>query len=410
MKILHTADWHLGDRLGRIDRTDDLRRAVERVAQYCREHQVDVLLVAGDLFSELARPDSLRGSIEHLQTVFEPFLLGGGTILAVTGNHDNENFCQTLCLVMTLAAPASSKDGVLRPPGRLYLASNPTVLRLPDRQGQEVQFLLMPYPTPPRYLRLEEAQRYGSLEEKNQRLHRAYAQKLQELLQHPHFNPELPAVLAAHIHVQGATLPHLFRMSEQESIIFSESELPAGMAYVALGHIHQPQQLRGMSQVRYSGSIERLDLGERRDDKGVVLVEVGDKGRPIDPLVLPLEATPIYSVELHSPLKEEIRQLRQQYPNARRDLVHIQFTYTAGVDNLEEALRELEEIFPRWYYRHWTESGALGPALTLGEANPTRSFEDTVRDYLRQELTNFPDGDREAILARAEALMREVDA
>src|SRR5690349_10805469 len=57
MKILHTADWHLGDRLGRIDRTEDLRRAVERVARYCGEHQVDVLLVAGDLFSELARPD-----------------------------------------------------------------------------------------------------------------------------------------------------------------------------------------------------------------------------------------------------------------------------------------------------------------------------------------------------------------
>src|SRR5919108_382038 len=57
MRILHTADWHLNDRLGRIDRTDDLRKAVERVAVHCREQNVDVLLVAGDLFSELARPD-----------------------------------------------------------------------------------------------------------------------------------------------------------------------------------------------------------------------------------------------------------------------------------------------------------------------------------------------------------------
>ena len=51
MRILHTADWHLGDRLGRIDRTADLRTAVERVAAHCQEHRVDVLLVAGDLFS-----------------------------------------------------------------------------------------------------------------------------------------------------------------------------------------------------------------------------------------------------------------------------------------------------------------------------------------------------------------------
>src|SRR4029077_19276990 len=119
---------------------------------------------------------------------------------------------------------------------------------------------------------------------------------------------------------------------------------------------------------------------ERRDNKGVVLLDIGPEGRRGEPVVLPLEATPIYSIELRTPLKEEIQQLRTQFPNARRDLVHIQFTYTAGVDNLEEALRELEEIFPRWYYRDWTESGTLGPPMTVGEANPTRSFEDTVRD------------------------------
>ena len=65
MRLLHTADWHLGDRMGCIDRTDDLRRAVERVAACCHEEKVDVLLVAGDLFSELSRPDSLRESIER---------------------------------------------------------------------------------------------------------------------------------------------------------------------------------------------------------------------------------------------------------------------------------------------------------------------------------------------------------
>ena len=67
MRILHTADWHLGDRMGRIDRTDDLRKAVERVAVYCEQEKVDLLLVAGDLFSELSRPDGLRDSIQHLQ-------------------------------------------------------------------------------------------------------------------------------------------------------------------------------------------------------------------------------------------------------------------------------------------------------------------------------------------------------
>src|SRR5262249_60806156 len=85
MRILHTADWHLADRLGRIDRTDDLRRAVERVGEYCRQERADVLLVAGDLFSELAGPEALRDTIRHLQEVFAGFLRDGGTILTLTG-------------------------------------------------------------------------------------------------------------------------------------------------------------------------------------------------------------------------------------------------------------------------------------------------------------------------------------
>src|SRR5207237_3580246 len=88
-KILHTADWHLGDRLNHIDRTEDLRRAVERVAQHCADRDVDVLLVAGDLFSERSRADSLRDSVGHLNRTFRPFLDRGGTVVALTGNHDN---------------------------------------------------------------------------------------------------------------------------------------------------------------------------------------------------------------------------------------------------------------------------------------------------------------------------------
>ena len=153
MRILHTADWHLADRLGRIDRTADLRRAVERVADYCRQEKVDVLLVAGDLFSELAGADALRDSIRHLQEVFHDFLLQGGTILTLTGNHDKENFCQTLRHAMHLAAPVSDKNGDVVQPGRLYLATGPSLLRLGDRAtGGQVQFVLMPYPTPARYL------------------------------------------------------------------------------------------------------------------------------------------------------------------------------------------------------------------------------------------------------------------
>src|ERR1700731_505260 len=129
MRVLHTADWHLADRLGRVDRTSDLRKAVERVAALCDAEKVDVLLVAGDLFSELAGPDGLREAIRHLQLVFEPFVARGGTILTLTGNHDKETFCQTRRPAMSLAAPLSTRRGALVQPGRLYLATEPTLVR-----------------------------------------------------------------------------------------------------------------------------------------------------------------------------------------------------------------------------------------------------------------------------------------
>jgi DNA repair protein SbcD/Mre11 len=409
MKILHTADWHLGDRLGRIDRTDDLRKAVERVAKLCGDEKVDLLLVAGDLFSELSRPDNLRSTIEHLQQVFEGFLLGGGTILAVTGNHDNENFCQTLRLVMTLAAPAAAQPGDLQPSGRLYLATNPTFLRLAGRDGHEVQFVLMPYPTATRYLRDEQAQRYATLEEKNRHLQSAYASWLKEIQEHPRYDAGLPTVLSAHIHVQGATLPSLFRMSEEESIVFSGDDIPANVAYAALGHIHQHQCLAGQPHIRYAGSIERLDLGEQKDQKGVVLLELGEHGLKGEPAFVPLPATPIYAIDVHEP-KTDIPKLRDEHAFAQNDLVNLQFRYTAGKDNLEEILRDLEKIFPRWYARHWVEASALADPLTTGEHQRGKSFEETVRDYLKQELMNHSDEDREAVLMLAETHMKEVQA
>src|SRR5215212_1954354 len=149
MRVLHTADWHLGDRLGRIDRTHDLRKAVERVGDFCR----------------------------------------------------------TLTHAMNLAAPTLGEVGELVQPGRLYLATEPTLLRLKDRRdGFDVQFVLMPYPTPTRYLRDEAAQRYASPEEKNQRLMTAFREALRTIRGHERFDSKAPTVLAAHVNVSGATV------------------------------------------------------------------------------------------------------------------------------------------------------------------------------------------------------------
>lgn len=393
--------------MGRIDRTQDLRRSVERIAAYCEEEQVDVLLIAGDLFSELSRPDNLRESIEHLQTVFAPFLMRQGTILALTGNHDNETFCQTLHSVMHLAAPASAEPGDVRPAGRLYLATEPSFLSLQAPAGFLVQFFLLPYPTPTRYLRDHQIARYGSLEEKNRNLQSAYAQKVRDFRNHPRFNRAAPAILSAHIHVQGFELPTLFRISEQESIIFTEDDLPRDFTYVALGHIHQAGPLFGQNHIRYSGSIERLDLGERNDQKSVTLFEVGPEGIRGEPWTRPLDATPMYDLEIFSPA-DELPHLRELYPDAERALVRYHLNYDAARDNLHEILNQLDQIFPRWYQRDWREISQLDGSLAdPGAPRLPRSFHDTVMDYVTEELSHHEETERTALLQLVEQLLQE---
>jgi DNA repair protein SbcD/Mre11 len=408
MRILHTADWHLGDRLGRIDRTEDLRRAVARVADYCKSERIDVLLVAGDLFSELARPDGLRETIRHWQEVFHGFLESGGTILTLTGNHDNENFCQTLVSAMTLASPTVGRPGETVPPGRLYLAADPTFLRLEDRMGGfPVQFVLMPYPTPNRFLKGNANLKYGSPEEKNNLLVAAWADALRDIRNHPKYDQRAPAVLGAHVHIHGSNVgPSLFRITTEEDVVVEGSELQQQFDYVALGHIHKPQWL-GATHVRYCGSIERMDLGEQADQKGVVIVEIGPDGRKEEPTVLPLPATPIREIVVLEP-SEDIPRLRQEYPDAKDDLVSLQIRYTAGKDQLEEVLRDLDRIFPRWYARDWKETGALGPTL-VPEGTANKGFGETVRDYLSQELIQHDQTEREAILKIADDLLKDME-
>jgi exonuclease SbcD len=404
MRILHTADWHLGDRLGRIDRTEELRKAVECVARLCAEHRVDVLVVAGDLFSELSRADTLRGSVEHLAATFRPFLTGGGTILAVTGNHDNETFCQTLRHVLSLAAPEHVEPGRLVPPGRFYLAAEPTLLRLAGRAGQTAQFALMPYPTPTRYFE-GTPRRYQTYEEKNQALAAAFAARLDALRQPPVFDPAVPAVLVAHVHAAGAVLSGLFRITERESIVVPDDGLAAGWAYVALGHIHRPQRLRGLPHVRYPGAIARLDLGECTNGTGVVLAEIGAAGCRGEPVWLPVASRPVYEVVVTNPAEEVVR-LPDRYPDAADALVRLHVVYEAGKDVLNEVLARLEAVFPRWYDRTWQEVGELPrPADAPASRAHAGGFRDTVLAYLDAQLAESRD--REELLRLAEDLLEE---
>src|SRR5205085_8869673 len=106
MKILHTSDWHLNSVLGgRRPRNDDLRRSLQQIGSYLIERAVDIMIVSGDLFRERSSPEQLRAGIGIIKDCFHPFIQKGGTILAISGNHDSEVFFSTLRVAMDLVSP-----------------------------------------------------------------------------------------------------------------------------------------------------------------------------------------------------------------------------------------------------------------------------------------------------------------
>lgn len=401
MRILHTSDWHLNDRLGRIPRQDDIVKRLEEIANYLDEHKVDVMIVAGDLFSQYNRLDELKSAVGKMRDIFQPFLVGGGTIITISGNHDNEAFFNLMHFALDLADPIDPNKSGARPTGRLYLAAQPTYLLLQDKTGQQVQFILMPYPTSSRYLK-DQKTKYGSLDEKNSLLHQSMLQKI-DLMKSKYVKPELPSVLVGHAHIRGSQLHNLYRISESEDVVFNAEDIPTNWAYAAYGHIHKPQALAGTTHVRYSGSIERLDYGERDDEKSVVLVEIGAKGRTQEPVCLSLNATPIYRVEINNP--EEIASLKDKYSELDRALVDYKLTYKPGEHNRDAICRELDKIFPRWYNREIMTDGS---SISLKSSNLVANTQDvatTVRTYLQQKLAG--NQDKDAVLALAEQLLAD---
>lgn len=401
MRLLHTADWHLCDKLNRLDRTEDLRARVERVAEYCEQHRVDVLLIAGDLFYERATATQMAQALDHLHKTFQAFFARGGTILAITGNHDDDAQIDLVRSGMKLANTLPS-GGVFQR-GRLYIQNGLTFGAFESPGGERVQFVLVPYPNTVRYNLPHE---YRTPEEQHRLLQHTLTNWVGEVFQKPDFDMHLPTVLAAHLHVRGANLNRsLFRISEAEDVLFDPAVLKSAWAYVALGHIHLPQAIDGVETIRYPGPLDRLDFGERDDDRGVLLVEVGPSGVVGAPTWLPLEPTPMHDLTLSDP-DTELASLPEKYADRERAIVRVQVSQPAtSTLSRDEIARRLRTTFPRLHQITW-----MTEAVAAAEADPTTrpvpvSFSDTVRQHLMDALAG--DADRDAVLALAETFLAD---
>jgi exonuclease SbcD len=259
----------------------------------------------------------------------------------------------------------------------------------------------MPYPTARAYLR-GDATSYRTVEEKHTAIQQAFTNKLYGFMMQ--LDASQPNVLVGHVHVRGVSVHSLYKIGESEDVIFEPGNLPTNWSYIAYGHIHKPQAISpSAAHIRYAGSIERMDVAERDDEKSVVLVDVVDR-QPAATRLLPLESTPIHAVEILDP-DAEISRLAETYPDAERALVAYTLHWEPGRHEREALAREVQRIFPRWYARRFVAAGHEAQTTeTAPSLERAHDVSQTAREYVR---ANAPDALRDALLTAVDALLAE---
>lgn len=278
MRILHTADWHIGKKLGRLDRGAEAEAVLDELVAVADDSDVDAVLVAGDLFDRAGPP------LETMKLVLETLvrLAEGRSVVVIPGNHDSPALFEVLApLVRTfgiemVARPKEPDQG--------------GVVNVSSRDGEEVaRVACMPFIHETQVIDFMAAPEEGfkSYAERIRSIARYYADWM---LEHPVANSV--DLLMGHFMVHGATPSGSEReLHIGEAYMASADAIPSTIKYGALGHIHLPQPAPGSSvPARFAGSLMQLDFGEAAQDKSVCIVTVEPGMKPAQVERVPITA------------------------------------------------------------------------------------------------------------------------
>ncbi|MGH2705381.1 MAG: metallophosphoesterase family protein [Actinomycetota bacterium] len=265
MRLLHTADWHVGKTIRGRGRWAEFEAALDRMVEIAVEERVDAVLVAGDLYDQQAAP------AEADALVFDTFLRlhdAGIPSAVIAGNHDSAPRLDALGRLL-------ARIGV-HVVARVRRPDDGGVVDLPSRNGTETaRVACIPF-VPER--------RFGdaaALFDAPANWYVSYNQGMGSLLgaMAASFDPSAVNLVLAHLFADGARPGGGEReLTVGMAYAVAPSHLPAEATYVALGHVHRPQTVpRAAAPARYAGSLLQLDFGETEQDKCVFVIEAGGR-------------------------------------------------------------------------------------------------------------------------------------
>ena len=287
MRILHTSDWHLGRMLEGRSRIEEQVRFIEELCLIVEEEAVDLVLIAGDVFDTVNPPASAE---ELFYDALNRLSAGGKrAIVAIAGNHDNpERLCASSPLAIRNGITLYGLPKEVLVPSSLMQSNQSRVVRVAAGQGwvelhipscpDPAIVAMLPYPSESRLNEVLSE----SLDEEI--LRQEYSKRVQELFSSfgQHFRPDAVNLGMSHLFVRGGVESESERPIQLGSAPTVEVEaMPSGAQYVALGHLHRAQVVKGAPvPTRYSGSPLAYSFSETGQAKSVILIE-GFPGQPV---------------------------------------------------------------------------------------------------------------------------------
>ncbi|MDP9225616.1 MAG: exonuclease SbcCD subunit D [Actinomycetota bacterium] len=319
MKILHTADWHVGKKLGRFDRDAETRTVLRELVDVAAERKVDLVIVAGDLFDRGVPP--LLSMSVVLQALVD-LAATGAKVVAIPGNHDSAGLFEVL-------APHLAHSGITFAHKTLRPEAG-GVVEIDSRDGKEVaRVACFPF--------LHQAHIVEFLESHEDR-HKSYAERIRAI--NRHYAEYLSArpqdnavdVLVGHFMIHNAVPAGSERpLHIGEAYMATEDAVPHQFNYVALGHIHKAQAAPGSEDyARYAGSVMQLDFGEADQEKSVVVADVSPDGKRH------IEQIPIASGRRLVKVTGTIEELKAKVPQLEGAILSVEVLTDAPSPNLSE--------------------------------------------------------------------------
>lgn len=269
MRILHTADWHLGARLIERDRLPEHAAFLDWLVETLRAERIDALLISGDVFDAANPPqDAVALYFDFLKRLADL-----KTVKAVItgGNHDSASH---------LNAP---RDLLRRFDVHVFgHAGESNLVDLGGAVVAAVPFL--------RERDLRQAAAGDTLSTVHEQVRSAirdhYAAQLNAACD---LAKQRPVIAMGHLTVLGATTSDSERDIHIGNLGAVGADIFAGFDYTALGHLHRPQKVAGQETIRYSGSPIALSFSEAADKKSIVILDL--QTHSTAPILLPTTAS-----------------------------------------------------------------------------------------------------------------------